>query len=179
MFHESLFINDAAVAEVTNSNFVKVCRILSDIRHPHLVQFLGLCFAHNYPLPILVTEKLEGDIQSLLQTVPNVPMILKLSLLEDVVRGLHYLHSFSPALIHGDLTSRNVLYTSSLVAKISDVGNSQLFNLPDDSEPSQTTPPAEYLAYMPPESKPGHHKNTKFDIFSFGHLALCTLTQVT
>ena len=48
----------------------------------------------------------------------NLPLSLKCSVLEDVASGLLYLHERQPPVIHRDLTSKNVLLTSSLVAKI-------------------------------------------------------------
>ena len=68
-------------------------------------------------------ERLEGNLDDLLETVPNIPLALKQSMLEDVARGLLYLHKHNPQIIHRDLTAKNVLLTSSLVAKVTDFGN--------------------------------------------------------
>ena len=145
---------------------------MSDLRHPNIIQFLGLCFLQDHPLPLLVTEKLRGNLHSLLETVPNIPLLLKRSLLEDIARGLHYLHNFKPSIIHRDLTARNVVYTSSLVAKIADVSNTRLVNL----RPRQLARMRGTLVYMPPEAS--RQNSPKLDIFSFGHLALFVLAQV-
>ena len=77
----------------------------------------------------------------------------------------------TPAIIHRDLTARNVLLNSAMVAKIADMGNSRLV----DMQPGQTmtrgvpgTP-----VYMPPEAFEVPPKyGPKLDMFSFGHLAL-------
>ena len=50
-------------------------------------------------------------------------------MLADVVRGLLYLHTRSPPVVHRDLSARNVLLTSSLVAKISNLGNARIVNM--------------------------------------------------
>lgn len=173
MFNESLFA-DKTAAEVT-SKFINVCRSLSDLRHPNIIQFLGVCFLQDHSLPVIITEKLEGDLHGLLETVANIPMTLKQSLLEDVARGLHYLHSFNPAITHGALTARNVLYTSSLVAKISDISNCQLVKF--QSRQLAHALSLETLSYMSKDAVSQSHP--KQDIFSFGHLALFTLTQVS
>ena len=47
----------------------------------------------------------------------------KLSILHDVSLGLSHLHGRHLAVIHCDLSSNNVLLTSHLVAKISDLDN--------------------------------------------------------
>lgn len=173
MFNESLFANKT-VTEVT-SNFVRVCQGLSDLRHPNVVQFLGVCFLDVTPLPVIVTEKLEGDLHSLVETVANIPVILKQSLLEDVARGLHYLHSFNPAITHGSLTARNVLYTSSLIGKISDICNCQLVRFQSRQLAKKLS--LETLSYMPKDA--ASQSSPMQDVFSFGHLALFLLTQVS
>ena len=121
---------------------------------------------------MIVMEKLEGNLHDLLEIVANIPMTLKQSLLEDVARGLHYLHSFNPAITHGALTARNVLYTSSLVAKISDISNCQLVKF----QSRQLDLSLETLSYMPSDA--ASQSSPKQDVFSFGHLALFILTQV-
>ena len=173
MFNESLFANKTA-AEVT-FKFAYACRSLSDLRHPNIVQFLGVCFLRDLPLPMIVTEKLEGNLHDLLETVANIPMTLKQLLLEDVARGLHYLHSFNPAITHGALTARNVLYTSSLAAKISDIGNCQLVKFQSRQLAQDLS--LETLSYMPSDA--ASQSSPKQDVFSFGHLALFILTQVS
>ena len=177
-FHEYHFC-DASPIEV-RSKYVEEVRILCSLRHPNVIQVLGICFSHDHPLPMLVTEKLEGNLHSLLETVPNIPLILKRSLLEDIARGLHYLHTYSPTIIHGDLTATNVLYTSSLVAKITDTSNAHLVrhHFHSQSGNQAQRPPMldRTLEYMPPET--GDQRSPKFDIFSFGHLALWIMNQV-
>lgn len=175
MFNEGLFANKSA--NDVASKFTHVCQSLSDLRHPNIVQFLGVCFLPDHPLPMIVTEKLEGDLHALLETVANIPMMLKQSLLEDVARGLHYLHtqSLNPAITHGALTARNVLYTSSLVAKISDICNCQLVKFQSKKMVQSLT--LETLSYMPKDA--ASQSNPKQDVFSFGHLALFILTQVS
>jgi len=77
-------------------------------------------------LPVLVMERMDSSLDELLEGAPGLPLALKRSLLVDVVHGLLYLHTHDPPIVHRDLTSRNVLLTSSLVAKISDLGNARL-----------------------------------------------------
>ena len=96
-----------------------------------------------------------------------------------MVRGLLYLHARNPHIVHRDLSARNVLLTSSLVAKISDLGNARIVNLqPGQLARTLTRVPGAHV-YMPPESLyEGSQYGPQLDIFSFGHLALFTLTQV-
>ena len=153
-------------------------QVMAELRHPHIVQFLGLCFLEGSALPVLVMERLDSNLDELLEGVPGLPLALKRSLLADVARGLLYLHTHNPPVVHRDLSARNVLLTSSQVAKISDLGNARIVNL----RPNQVrnlTPLPGTMVYMPPEAFDERSQyGPRLDIFSFGHLTLFTLTQV-
>ena len=152
---------------------------MSDLRHPNITQFMGVCFLPNCQLPMLLMERLDGSLDDLLETVPNIPLVLKRSILEDVSRGLLYLHKHTPQIIHRDLTAKNVLLTSSLVAKITDFGNARIVNLqPGQLARTMSQLPGTQI-YMPPEALSANAcYGPSLDIFSFGHLALFTLNQV-
>ena len=152
---------------------------MSDLRHPNIIQFMGVCFLPNCQLPVLLMEKLDGNLDDLLETVPNIPLTLKQSILEDIVRGLLYLHQHNPQIVHRDLTAKNVILTLSFVAKITDFGNSRIVNLqPGQLARTMSRLPGTPL-YMPPEAlSVSSRYGPSLDIFSFGHLALFTLTQV-
>ena len=47
-------------------------------------------------------------------TNSNIPIVRKLSILYDVAKGLVYVHSHTPAIIHRYLTGNNVLLDSEL-----------------------------------------------------------------
>ena len=145
------------------------CKLMSSLRHPHITQFLGISFSSpKTPLPILVMELLETSLHTLLEDMPGLPLSLKCSVLKDVASGLLYLHEGvqgAPPLVHQDLHAGNVLLTSSLVAKITDVGLSYITDL---------KPPRS--VYMPPQLE--IPQGTDFDIYYFGILVLFTLLQV-
>ena len=169
-------------AEKMIEKYYDECQLLSSLRHPNIVQFLGICFLEAQPtfsanqLPVLVTEMLQGSLDDLLETTPNIPLVKKCSILQDVARGLVYLHSRSPAVIHKDLTARNVLLNSAMVAKIAVIDNSHIINI-DPGRLSRTMTRGTAV-YMPPEAFELPPKyGPKFDMFSFGHLALFTATQ--
>lgn len=153
---------------------------MSELRHPNITLFLGVCFLPDCQLPVLVMEKLDSSLDDLLEAVPNIPLSLKQSILEDIVHGLLYLHQHTPQIVHRDLTAKNVLLTSYFVAKITDFGNSRIANL-DPGQLVQTMSrfPGT-MVYMPPEALSASTRyGPSLDIFSFGHLALYTLTQVS
>ena len=139
----------------------------------------SLCFLLGTQLPLLVMERLETSLDDLLEHVPGLSISLKRTILEDVASGLLYLHNRSSPVIHRDLTSSNVLLTSSLVAKISDMGNSRIIDLRGGQMARTLLKLPGTLVYMPPEALDDRHRyGPSLDVFSYGHLALFTLTQV-
>ena len=177
--HETLIERGNIGAEEIASKYVEECQLMSDLRHPHLVQFLGVCFLPNSTLPVLVMERLLTSLDDLLEHNPDIPLSLKRSILADVARGLIYLHSRSPPVIHRDLSANNVLLNSAMVAKISDLGNARIVNF----QPGQLARTLSRIpgatVYMPPEAFDTISKyGPRLDSFSFGHLSLFTITQV-
>ena len=152
---------------------------MSKMRHPRIVQFLGLCFFDDSLYPMLVMEKVSFSLETVLETHKDIPFPLILNILQDIAEGLIYLHSQRPPITHRDLTARNVLIDQrSFRAKISDLGNSR-FCLADHTRFTITlTQAPRTISYMPPEAfvyKPSY--DTKLDMFSFGHLALFAVLQ--
>ena len=115
------------------TEFVSECKIMSALRHPNIVQFLGVCCFPGSRLPALVMERLLTSLHDLLdpetRPPPGTPtplsfftLGLKCCVLHDVASCLAYLHGRSPPIIHRDLSARNVLLNSGMVAKIADLG---------------------------------------------------------
>lgn len=100
-------------------------------------------------------------------------------MLNDVAQGLVYLHNHAPPTIHQNLTAKNVLLNSGMVAKLADVGVAHIMDsCPCQLAASFTQAPGR-IVYMPPEVlEPDVNYDIKLDIFSYGNIALFTLTQV-
>ena len=165
--------------------FETECEIMFLADHPNVVIYKGLSYQPGLKLPMLIMEKLEGNLNDLLEGYiePNLPLKMKISLLDNVANGLHYLHTYSEDqhIFHRDLTVRNILLTSNLVAKISDFGVSRLVSNRRRVQTFSKVPGNSL--YMSPETNELDddgkiHYGYKLDIFSFGHLSLITLTQV-
>ena len=143
-----------------SAKYAEGCQLMSSLRHPNIVQFIGLCFLPDYSLPVIVTEKLWTNLDSLLVTsTAEIPLTTKRSIIVDVARGLAFLHNHSPPIIHSHLSASTVLLNNDMVAKISDLEPALIVDLlRNKDEPFDTT-------LFGPE----------FDIFSFGHVALNTI----
>lgn len=132
-------------------------------------------------------ERLDSNLYSLLEDRPNIKLSVKCQVLLDVSRGLVHLHSKTPPIIHRDLTTRNILLTDSMQAKIADLGTARMIATSSSQqgpahtrrEKMQHTPMPGTPIFMPPEAgiaNPDY--DTKLDVFSFGQVILHTLTQV-
>lgn len=153
---------------------------MSNLRHPHITQFLGVCYLPGSQLPVLLMEKLLTCFHSLLEDNPGIPLDIKHQILTGVMAGLVYLHSRNPSIIHRDFTARNILLDMSLNAKIADMGVARMVTLHPGQVAATMTQGPGNVNYMPPEAVgDGTTKyNTAIDIFSFGHMSLFAFTQI-
>ena len=177
--HEILLdVGNIGVRDIA-AKYVQECQLMSALRHPNITQFLGVCFLPTCQLPVLVMERVDGGLDDLLESVLNIPLTLKCSMLEDIARGLLYLHKHDPQIIHRDLTAKNVLLTSSLVAKITDLGNSHIVNIQPGQLAQTLSRNPGTLVYMPPEALTAAARyGPSLDIFSLGHLGIFVGLQV-
>ena len=171
------------------AEFVRECQLMSTVRHPNVVQFLGVAFFPGSRLPSLVMERLLTSLHDLLapDTPPGATLplaffsaVLKCSVLHNVACGLAYLHERSPPVIHRDLSARNVLLNSEMVAKIADLGVARI--VPRMRAAATMTMGPGASVYMPPEASAPATSNTErskydasIDIFSLGVVTIFTI----
>ena len=179
--HEALVENDERISPNDPNSpvrkFREECQRMSQLRHPNIVQFIGVYFKPNAP-PCLLMELLPICLANFLEDKSNIGFDRKCFILLDVAKGLLCLHSHSPPIIHRDLTANNVLLTSGLTAKIADFGVARYLPLPTETGGQYMTICPGNLNYMPPEAKKENALyDTKLDIFSFGHLTMYVATM--
>ena len=156
----------------TVRRFEEECHLLSQVRHPNIVQFLGVYFQQSVRAPILVMEFLPTNLTSCIGQYGILPKEMCYSILHDVALGLCYLHSQTPPIIHRDLSSNNILLTPNMTAKISDLGVARILNLTPLQVSHMTQTPGT-PAYMPPEVMVASPKyGTSVDEFSYGILMI-------
>ena len=152
----------------TIRRFEEECHLLSQIRHPNVIQFLGVHFLPGIQVPILVMEYLPFNLTACIEKYGILPKDISYSILYDVALGLHFLHNHSPPIIHRDISSNNILLTSNLTAKITDLGVARILSLTHKQIRQLTQTPGT-PTFMPPEvmvAKPTY--NTSVDVFSYG-----------
>ena len=183
----------AAEIRRATTQFAAECQLMSTLHHPNIVRFLGVTFFPGSRLPALVMERLLTSLHDLLDPEmdpplspdapkPFFPLSLKCSMLHNVACGLAYLHERSPPIIHRDLTARNVLLNSGMVAKIVDLGVARI--VPRMRVAATMTKGPGASVYMPPEASASAKSNAQkskydasIDIFSLGIVTIFTVGE--
>ena len=98
--------------------FIDGCKRWSQMRHPNIQQIMGV-YVDQDGVPAVVTELLPFNLASFLEQ--SVSQSLKYCLLLDVARGLQYLHTRNPPIAHRNVTASNILVTSGLQGKLTDL----------------------------------------------------------
>ncbi|XP_030493382.1 probable LRR receptor-like serine/threonine-protein kinase At1g67720 [Cannabis sativa] len=147
--------------------------LLSRIHHRNLVQFLGYCqedersmliyeFMHNGTLK----EHLYGP----LTRGRSINWIKRLEIAEDSAKGIEYLHTgCTPAIIHRDLKTSNILLDKQMRAKVSDFG---LSKLAVDGVSHVSSIVRGTVGYLDPEYYISQQLTDKSDVYSFGVILL-------
>ena len=157
--------------------FEQECEFLSTIKHPNIVQYLGIYRDPDTSLPALLMELMDDSLTHFLESSPQpIPYHIQINVCHDITLALSFLHSND--IVHRDLSSNNVLLIGNVRAKVTDFGMARLGD--QNSRATQLTftmcPGTD--VYMPPEAiqdKPEY--TNKIDCFSFGVITLQILTQ--
>jgi len=133
---------------------------LRDMRHPNVVQFMGL--SRNHTDVYIITEYISGgDLRKILKDeTKEMPWILRAKIATDVAYAMTFLHS--KGLIHRDLKSNNLLVGDNWKVKVCDFGFSRRVNKGELMTLCGTD------EWMAPEVMCGDKYDEKADVFSFG-----------
>ena len=171
--HKTLYDNGTAIGPEILDRFGTECELLSQLRQPHIVQFLGLHLEEGSDVPILILEFMPFALSDCIERYRKFPEEISYSILHGVSLGLHFLHTRSPPIIHRDLTANNVLLTTNMTAKISDLGMAKILNITPVQMTRRMTVCPGTISYMPPEALTSHPQyDTKLDSFSYGVLMI-------
>ena len=164
--------------------FGHTCDVLSKLRHPNIVQFMGIYYdptSDASTLPMLVFEQMSTTLTKCVDMYGVLPEQIAHSVLKDVAMALSYLHGQSPPIAHKALNANNVLLGRDMLAKIGDVGVSTIVDLHHSYLSSDDVPegPHSSNCYLPPEAhslQSTSELSIGSDVFSYGILVLHVLT---
>ena len=156
------------------NDFRHECDLLERLDHPHVVGFKGAFYDETADEPILVMELMTENLRQYLErNRGQLSRQRQLAICIEIVRGLRFLHTRTPPIVHRDLTDKNILLAVDGVVKIGDLGQSKL----KVNEYFSTAMPGA-IPFMSPEAmQEQSHYNEKLDIFSLGVLMLEIATQ--
>lgn len=101
-------------------DFTAEMRIVSRLRHPCITTVMGAVMESAGQEPMMVLEYME--LGALYDVIHNDTIRMDgetiVSILGDVAQGMHFLHSASPQIVHGDLKAQNVLIDRYFRAKV-------------------------------------------------------------
>ena len=154
--------------------FEQECEVLQNLRHPNIIQYLGVYHDPDTKLPVLLMELMDGNLTHFLNnSSQQIPFHLQVNFCHDIALALSFLHANK--IVHRDLSSNNILLIKSIRAKVTDFGMATLHV----GEQATCTMCPGTDVYMPPEAIQDKSMYTeKIDCFSFGVLIIQILTQL-
>mmetsp|Transcript_55795 Transcript_55795/g.154452 ORF Transcript_55795/g.154452 Transcript_55795/m.154452 type:complete len:586 (-) Transcript_55795:356-2113(-) len=171
--------DDSALA-LAKSEVLHEIRLLSTLRHPDLVMFLGACLDHDPPF--FITEFMEGgDLERYFMSKSKQlghdyrpPGDIFMRWAKAIARALAFLHNCSRPVIHRDLKPLNLLLNSTNDLKVTDFGISKLMNpkarccssIDKSGEPPMSGGVGTWR-YMAPEVVRYEQYTDRVDIYSF------------
>ena len=180
ILHHTFFTsNDPHITDFI-CRFKQECRILRHLKHPCIVQFLGVLEdprPRGNHRPILLMELMEQSLTHFLESRQRaLPYHVQVDITHDITLALDYLHG--NGIQHRDLSSNNILLTAGSRAKLTDFGMSKMVDLNPRMSRNKLTECPGTLAYMPPEAlvKTAAYSD-KIDVFSTGVLIVQIITR--
>ncbi|RHN44229.1 putative protein kinase RLK-Pelle-LRR-XI-1 family [Medicago truncatula] len=157
-----------------DESFRNEVKILSDIKHRHIVKLYGFCLHRR--IMFLIYEYMEkGSLFSgLYDEVEAVEFNWRkrVNVIKGVAFGLSYLHhDCTPAIVHRDVSTGNILLNSEWKPSVSDFGTSRILQY----DSSNRTIVVGTIGYIAPELAYTMVVSEKCDVYSFGVVALETL----
>ena len=168
------------------NDFIKECYHCSNLIHPNIVQCLGVYYPTEHSFPVRVSELMDMSLPIYMER-SNISYLIRISILNDVARGLSFLHTLNPPIPHCDLFPNNILlkYTRNEmfpVAKIADLGVAKVMQADGESRHILCSEMPETPLYMPPEAFDPASSNTssrmQIDVFSFGGISLFVFSDI-
>lgn len=152
--------------------FCKEASLMCQLNHENVVQFIG-AVTEPSNLCIITQYCARGSLADLLLD-PSVEMDFarKLKFALDAARGMLYLHTSNPVILHRDLKSDNLLVSADWTAKVADFGLTRF--LSEKKAMTQVGTPM----WMAPEIIMGKKYTEKADVYAFGIIIWEILTRL-
>ncbi|KAH8832299.1 kinase-like domain-containing protein [Flagelloscypha sp. PMI_526] len=146
------------------------------LQHPNVLPFLGVTETLFPEKFCLVSPWMRNG--SVISFLKDNPTHDRLPFVNDIAKGLNYLHSFTPPIVHGDVRGANILVQDDLTCCLADLGlalvsESQSFTASSNASAKGTIRWSAPEIFTP-DSFPNAPKE-KRDVFAFA----CTIVEVS
>ncbi|XP_028213118.1 probable leucine-rich repeat receptor-like protein kinase At1g35710 [Glycine soja] len=157
-----------------DESFRNEVKVLSEIKHRHIVKLHGFCLHRR--IMFLIYEYMErGSLFSVLfDDVEAMELDWKkrVNIVKGTAHALSYLHhDFTPPIVHRDISASNVLLNLDWEPSVSDFGTARFLSF----DSSYRTIVAGTIGYIAPELAYSMVVSERCDVYSFGVVALETL----
>ena len=151
------------------SELVQETEILKKVRHPNVIHFHDSWYSNGEF--VFITELMtSGTLREYIKKFKNPSMKIIKRWARQILKGLHYLHSQSPPIIHRDIKCDNIFINGSHgEVKIGDMGTAKM----KFGKKYTVIGTPEFMA---PEMYEEKGYSEKVDIYAFG---MCLLEMVT
>ncbi|XP_034028641.1 serine/threonine-protein kinase WNK2-like isoform X10 [Thalassophryne amazonica] len=166
-------LQDRKLSKMERQRFKEEAEMLKGLQHPNIVRFYDFCgvLTEREKCIVLVTELMtSGTLKTYLKRFKVMkPKVLR-SWCRQILKGLHFLHTRTPPIIHRDLKCDNIFITGPTGSvKIGDLG---LATLKAASFAKSVIGTPEFMA---PEMYEEHYDEA-VDVYAFG---MCMLEMAT
>ncbi|EJD38207.1 kinase-like protein, partial [Auricularia subglabra TFB-10046 SS5] len=150
-------------------------RTAREVRHPHILPFLGLAIVNSHPVLISPFMR-NADMMNYLQDNPSVDRTV---LIVQAAEAVYYLHA-THRLVHGDLKAENVLISDDGRVLLADFGLSTFIDRVDETTRTITAARSRYtVQFAAPELLASEEfvnelpsKTRATDVYAFGMMVL-------
>ncbi|KAF4397581.1 hypothetical protein CsatB_021153 [Cannabis sativa] len=173
LLHDGMLVAIKKRLGAPTQEFIEEVHYLSPIQHRNLVTLLGYCQENN--LQFLIYDYIpNGSVSAHLYGTAQHPREKlefkhRLSIALGAAKGLAYLHSLSPRLVHKDFKTANVLVDENFIAKVADAGlRNFLGRFNNNNAGSSSQAAAADEIFLAPEVKEFGRFSEKSDVYSYG-----------
>ncbi|XP_047974642.1 MDIS1-interacting receptor like kinase 2-like [Salvia hispanica] len=146
-------------------------KVLSQIRHRHVVKLFGFCL-HKQSMFLIYDYMERGSLFSVLKAEDEAVELnwkKRINVVKGIANALSYMHhDCSPPILHRDVSTSNILLDSEYEGCLSDFGTARLL----DPNSSNQTLLVGTRGYIAPELALTMMVTEKCDVYSFGVVAL-------
>ncbi|KAI3669891.1 hypothetical protein L6452_41354 [Arctium lappa] len=161
------------------ANAPKEVKILQKFNHFNLIGLYGVC-EHDGACYLVYEFMENGSLNRWLEDKTSQESHSwnnRIRIALDVAKGLQYLHNFaSPAYVHKDINSSNILLSKEVRAKISKFGLARSTENNNQNKNSSIKCRFESKGYLAPEYLEEGSVTTKTDVYAFGVVLLELIT---